>query len=144
MGWVKVLHIAGLAIWIGTLFTAARLAIASGQEKDAVRTALLGQAVRTDRIANVGATITVLTGLTLFFVFLPFAHYMKQGWMHSKLLFVIVLLVLQLLQTLKLSKGKKAGALESTGFFKLVSSLGGVAVLVVIAMVVLKPWASLG
>ncbi|MGH9454504.1 MAG: CopD family protein [Terriglobia bacterium] len=92
--WDLMFHIAGLVFWIGGLLIATNLfAQAARQDEPAGRAALCGAASRLLRtMAIPGAALMIITGFLLIATNAP--YYMHAGWMHVKLLLVLILIVL--------------------------------------------------
>ncbi len=101
VGWVLVLHIAGVVMWIGGLFFA--LAAANGApeaaEAKAERGRLARKAMRAQ--AHPGAALVILSGALLLYL-APGAA--TAGWLHAKLLLVLLLIVADLGLTLRLRR----------------------------------------
>lgn len=101
IGWVLVFHITGVVMWIGGLFMA--LAAASGtaeaQEAKAERARLAKKAMRS--LAHPGAALVILSGALLIYL-VPGAA--MAGWLHAKLLLVLLLIVADLALALRVRR----------------------------------------
>jgi len=85
------LHIAAFAIWLGNLFAIASALVFRNDQTDATSRGMLGALGRRHGlVADIGATLTLLTGGWL----LSFApgFYFAQPWLHVKLTLVVVML----------------------------------------------------
>lgn len=130
MAFSLALHVIGLVLWVGGLMFIARImTLASDGEIP----------------ANFGATIKriflgyVLAGLVLSTITGLFqlsaggvAQYMKQGWMHMKLTFVLALYVISALLAVKVFALEQGRAAKRSGLM----ALHGVAALCLLAIVV--------
>lgn len=92
VGWVLVLHLIGMVMWIGGLFMA-MAAAGSGAP------ALAQKGLR--RFAHPGAALMILTGGLMMFL-LPYVR--DAMWLHVKLLLVLLLIGADLMVTSRLKQ----------------------------------------
>lgn len=101
IGWVLVFHLAGMVMWIGGLFLALAAAGAPGDAPDArVQRARLAQKGMRS-FAHPGAALVILSG-GLLLVLAPGAA--QAGWLHAKLMMVVVLIAADLVLTFRLRR----------------------------------------
>lgn len=139
LNWALVAHIIGIIYWLGGLIAAGhvltRLANESSPE---VRTALGDfENKLLKRIVHPGAAITVLAGIG---ILVADPEYLRQTWLHIKLVLVVILIALDLLMTARFrayQAGEAAIATKQARFF-----YGSVAVLLflIVILAVLKPF----
>ena len=105
-------HLIGLVLWVGGLVILPRilkgLAPVSGQVPEVVSVA---RRVFFGFIVS-GFVIALGTGLFQFVEGGGASVYMKQGWFHTKLTFILVLLVATALLAAELARGKRGEALR--------------------------------
>ncbi len=90
IGWVIVFHLFGVIIWIGNLLVIASMLSLATEEVGAARERLIGVSRRLFQVGcNIGALTTILLGIIL--ILLDPAVLMR-GWLHAKLVLVLVLL----------------------------------------------------
>jgi len=104
VAWTLVFHLIGLVFWLGSLLAVTHIMAAeAGEDLPAVRARLRRLASKLMRgLAHPGAAIMIITGVLLV---AQNPHYLRQHWLHAKLLLVAVLIGLDL------RVYKRAGAL---------------------------------
>jgi putative membrane protein len=95
VAWTLVFHIIGLVFWLGSLLVVTRiLAMHTEETSPEARAALTRVETRLFKgFAHPGAAIMVITGIILVS---QDPHYLRQSWLHAKLLLVLILIVLDL------------------------------------------------
>lgn len=96
--WLKTFHIVGVVVWFAGLFYLARLYVyhqEAEQKSETEREVLQAQfSIMESRLLNIittpGMVITLITAISMLYL-RPF--YLKFGWMHAKLTFVILLVI---------------------------------------------------
>lgn len=110
----KYIHITGLVFWLGGLFSLSSFVRFIMKQNDEYRVKLADYAYRIYYASNfIGLLLVIGSGLLLIMV-VP--GVMKNGWLHAKLFFVIILLVFDhiLLRFIKsLRKESKSSSLIS-------------------------------
>lgn len=105
---VLALHLLGMVMWMAGLF-AAQLALAAGASRqlpaepdghapDAAEDHARWARRALRRLAHPGAAVTVVFGVVLIGLH---PQWMRQGWLHVKLLLVVLLIVLDLVMTVR-------------------------------------------
>jgi protoporphyrinogen IX oxidase len=110
VAWTLVFHITGLVFWLGSLLVVTRvLAIHTGESSPEARATLGRLESKLLRgFAHPGAAIMVITG------FMLVAHdpnYLREHWLHAKLLLVVILVALDLWVTFR-AKAFQEGSIE--------------------------------
>ena len=96
VAWALVFHIVGFVLWIGGLLVATQvMASLTRQSSAEVSNALARLETKLFKgVAHPGAAITVITGIIVV-VLQP--DYMRQGWLHAKLLLVAIVIALDII-----------------------------------------------
>ncbi|MGH9412510.1 MAG: CopD family protein [Terriglobales bacterium] len=137
VSWVLVFHIAGIVLWIGGLFYALSVARSGrGDDGTAVkqqRAELAQKAMRA--LAHPGAAITIVAGAYLFYL-LPAVR--MAAWLHAKLLLVAILIVFDILLTVRVRRMPK----QETASKELGVLHGAIALVffLILIMVLIKPF----
>lgn len=121
------LHIVGFILWVGTLMAVSWLMTYRQTQEAAARGPLAMAARRLGALADAGATLAMIGGLTMLIG--QRATLMKQGYIHLKLTLVVAMIVMH---GLVRAKSKRATA-ESVfpGFLFPAIGLLGVAIVYV-------------
>ena len=95
VAWTLVFHIIGLVFWVGSLLVVTHVLAVHAEEASPEARVILGrlESKLLQGLAHPGAAIMVTTG------FILVAHdpaYLRQHWLHAKLLLVLVLMLLDL------------------------------------------------
>lgn len=141
--WLKTFHIIGVVVWFAGLFYLVRLFVyhqEAGQKDSPEREILERQySIMERRLLNIittpGMLITLGTAGGLLYV-LP--DYLKQGWMHAKLTFVVCL-VLYHVTCMRLTRAIQAGTCTwSAQRFRAFNELPTLLLVAVVMLVVFK------
>jgi len=138
ISWGIVFHLFGVIIWIGNLLVIASMLSLATEEVGAARERLILISRRLFQIGcNLGALATVFFGIIL--ILLDPAVLMV-GWLHIKLLLVLVLLFLhyRLYRRILNLENDPSGA--SAREFKMIHGLVSALLLAILALAVLKPF----
>src|SRR5208283_2284949 len=112
VAWTLVFHMIGLVFWVGSLLAVTHILAIHTQEASPEARATLGrvEAKLLKGLAHPGAAIMVITGFVLA------AHnpnYLRQHWLHAKLLLVVIMVVLDLRLTFR-ARAFQEGKIELT------------------------------
>ncbi|MGN6591680.1 MAG: CopD family protein [Terriglobales bacterium] len=135
VGWLLVLHLIGMVLWIGGLFRALAVATGAGNEPAVrqQRAVLAQKALRA--VAHPGAALMVITGALLFYL-LPGVR--MAPWLHVKLLLVVILIGCDLALTVKLRRmPDREPSPQQLGVF---NGLIGLLFVLILVMVLVKPF----
>jgi len=93
--WVLVFHLIGLVFWLGSLLVVTQVLAIHSEEPSAEARAALGRLEMKlfKGLAHPGAALMVITGAILIG---EHPHYLREHWLHAKLLLVALLIVLDL------------------------------------------------
>lgn len=138
MLWVKTLHILFVVSWFAGLFYLPRLYVNLAQNPDpAVQACLLGMARRLYRFTTKLGLLAVVFGLWLL---LGYKLGQGQGWMHAKLL-LVVLVVAYHLACGRLLKTFEAGRnTRSHRYYRWFNEAPVFLLFIIVALVVVRPF----
>jgi putative membrane protein len=131
----KSLHIIGLVMWIGGIFSILAIIKYQNNQNDEQRVSLAGFGTRIYFASNlIGLVITISCGLLMLMANTALA---KGGWFHAKMLFVIVLLVVDHIIFRKMKQIAKKKQSVAFGMFH---GIAGLAFICGVLLAVLKPF----
>lgn len=140
MLWIKALHIVFIAAWFAGLFYLPRIYVNLAQASDAAtQTTLLGMARRLYRFTTLLAFPAVLLGLWLF------AGYgigvgPGNGWMHAKLLLVVLVIGYHHACGVMLRKFEQGRNTRSHTFYRWFNEISVLLLVLIVVLVVVKPF----
>ena len=138
MLWIKTLHIVFVISWFAGLFYLPRIYVNLAQATDAASTAtLLGMARRLYRFMTPLVVLALAFGLWLF---LGYGLGQGQGWMHVKLLGVVLLLAYHLVCGRMLKRFEQGRNTRSHKYYRWFNEIPVLLLLIIIAMVVVRPF----
>ncbi len=125
-------------MWIGGLLALASILGRVGEEVGLPRERLLG-AVRTTykSAANIGAAITIVLGIILI---LMQPELMRQGWLHTKLLLIAIILYYQWRLYRRIRQLEENPSQSSGGEFRMAHGIVSLLVLAILLLAMLKPF----
>jgi len=140
MLWIKVFHIVFVASWFAGLFYLPRIFVNMAQQKDpAVQAVLAGMARRLYRFMTILAVPAVVLGLVLYGYYrIDFGP--GNGWMHAKLLLVVLLIGYHHGCGVMLRKFEQGANRRSHVFYRWFNEIPVLMLVAVTALVVLKPF----
>ncbi|MGS1006741.1 CopD family protein [Achromobacter xylosoxidans] len=140
MLWVKTFHIVFIASWFAGLFYLPRIFVNLAQQSDpAVQTTLLGMARRLYRFTTILAIVAVVFGMWLYLGY-GIGVGPGNGWMHAKLFFVLLVIGYHHACGLMLRKFEQGKNTRSHKFYRWFNEVPVLLLLVVVALVVVKPF----
>jgi len=140
-GWLKWVHLLGVVIYVGGLMALTRL-LGHAVRFDEARSRTDSYRVykRMHKFANwAGLLLMLVGGLWLLFWDPAGKHYLKQGYFHAKLTFVVLLLACDVVFSRKLFRLEGEGAQPGATFFRVMHGVVGLALLgVLFAIFILR------
>ncbi len=132
------LHVFGVILWVGSLLTVSTQMRLAADEVGSARDALIASARRTLRIgANVAAIIAIFFGI----IAIGLEPYvLTRGWLHLKLLFVIAIVVCHIQLYRRVGAIARDPGTLSGREFMMLHGLISAFLLIVLAMVLVKPF----
>ncbi len=138
MLWLKTFHILFMMSWMAGIFYLPRIFVhfvegqAAGQ--DVARLAIMAQKLY--KFMTIMMMFAIGTGIWLWVVYFPSA----TGWMHTKVLFVVLMLVYHL-WTKRRMKEMQEGHLNHSGvYYRWANEIPLLLVFVILILVVVKPF----
>jgi protoporphyrinogen IX oxidase len=136
--WGIVFHLFGVIIWIGNLLVIASMLSLAAEEVGAGRERLIVIARRLFQVGcNIGALTTVFFGIVLI---LLDPSVLMLGWLHLKLLLVLVLLYFHYRLYRRILNLETDPSSASTREFKLLHGFVSALLLGILALAVLRPF----
>jgi len=140
MLWVKTLHIVFIAAWFAGLFYLPRIYVNLAQpQTEETRACLIGMAQRLLRFTTLLAVPALVFGLWLFMGY-GIGMGPGNGWMHAKILFVILAIGYHHACFVMLRKFVAQRNARSHVFYRWFNEVPVVLLLVIVALVVVKPF----
>lgn len=138
MLWIKTFHILFVTSWFAGLFYLPRIYVNLAQAQDpAVTGHLLGMARRLYRFMTPIGVLALVFGLWLF---LGYGLGRGQGWMHAKLATVVLLVIYHLACGRMLKTFERNANQRSHKFYRWFNEIPVLLLLLVIALVVVRPF----
>lgn len=136
--WAIVFHLFGVIVWIGNLLVIASMLALVTEEVGTARERLVLVARRLFQIGcNLGALATVFFGIVLI---LLDPGVLTVGWLHVKLLLVLVLLYFHYRLYRRILNLESDPASASAGEFKMIHGLVSALLLAILALALIKPF----
>lgn len=137
--WLKTFHILFMMSWMAGIFYLPRIFVhfVEGKEagQDVDRLAIMAKKLY--KFMTIMMMLAIGTGLWLWFAYFPMAQGM--GWLHVKVLFVVLLLVYHM-WTKRRMKEMQEGHLDHTGlYYRWANEIPLLLATVILIMVVVKP-----
>jgi protoporphyrinogen IX oxidase len=139
VAWTLVFHIVGLVFWLGSLLVVTQILAVHADEPSPEVRETLGrlESKLLKGLAHPGAAIMVITG---FLLVSQDPNYLRQHWLHAKLLFVLVLIVLDLRLTFR-AKAFREGKTElSRRECMIFHGAISLVFLIIVVLVLIKPF----
>ena len=137
MEWIKVIHIVAVISWMAGMLYLPRIFVYHVNAKPDVKDQFIIMEKRLLKfIMNPAMLVTWITGFMMAIHF----SYFQNGWMHGKLLFVILMTVTHMLmgkyrKSLETEKNNK-----SEKFFRVFNEVPTILMIIIVILVVVKPF----
>ena len=140
MLWVKAFHLIGMVSWFAGLFYLPRLFVCHAQSEDTISIERFKVMERRLYLAimNPAALVTIIFGVWL--MSYNFSAYLQMAWMHTKLLFIVLLIGYHLYCGKILNDFKNNTNKLSSKFFRWFNEFPVLILFAVIILVVVKPF----
>lgn len=135
----KMLHLLGIILWVGGLMNLTRMVAFHVGEEPEVQKRLHYIENRIFKFVTLpGLILTLIAGLYLLSVNM---EYMKQPWMHAKLLFVGLMLGVTAILQGKLAELANNHEKQSAKTFKIAHGVTGLMLILILIMIYVRPFA---
>jgi len=134
-GWMMTLHLVGVVLWFGSLLQVSRMLKGHGQAAEAARETLSSIERRTQLLVGIPGMLATL-GAGVWLLTQHPKYFMKQGWFHTKLTLVLVVIALEV--TLFVLVGRYRKAPGGKGLPLLLHIVAGLALIAIVAC--MKVW----
>jgi putative membrane protein len=135
--WVLALHLFGSIFWIGSLLVISSLLALVPDEVGVAKERFIVAARRLFIGSNLGAAIAIALG----FLLIPFEpEVLRQGWLHTKLLLVAVLIVFHIRLYRRIVALENEPASATAGEFRMLHGIVSALVLLILILALLKPF----
>jgi putative membrane protein len=141
MLWIKALHIIAMVAWMSALFYLPRLFVYHAQTEDEAGKARFKIMERRlyYAIATPAMLLTIIFGLWLLIPAWDVA-YKAAGWMHAKLLFVVLLIGFHHMCKSYMRKFAADANTKSDKFYRVFNEVPTVLLILIVIMAVVKPF----
>lgn len=140
MAIIKAIHILGIILWTGGLMNLTRMIAFHMQEESEVQKRLHYIENRIFKFVTLpGLLVTLAAGLYMLSTNMD--YYMKQPWMHAKLLFVGIMLAITAIMQGKLSELATNHEKQPAKTFKMAHGITGLMLMLILFMIYVRPWA---
>jgi putative membrane protein len=140
MLWVKTFHIVFIASWFAGLFYLPRIYVNLAQTQDpGARTVLLAMARKLFKFTTLLSIPAVLLGLWLFIGY-GIGMGPGNGWLHAKILFVILVIGYHHSCGVMLKKFEQGRNTRSHKFYRWFNEVPVLLLVIIVALVVVKPF----
>lgn len=137
---VLMFHVLGMVLWMGGLMNLTRMVSFHVGEEPEVQKRLHYIENRIFKFVTLpGLGISLVSGL--YMLSNNMGYYMKQPWMHGKLLFVVIMLAITAVLQGKLNELATNHEKQSAKSFKIAHGLTGLMLILILAFVIIKPFA---
>lgn len=140
MLWIKALHIVAMVSWFAGLFYLPRLFVYHAQSDDTPSRERFCIMERKLYRGIMFPAMLATLGLGIWLVSLNPGYYFGQGWMHAKLLLVIVLIGYHLVCGAQLKRFAKGENTRSHVFYRWFNEVPVLMLLAIVMLVVVKPF----
>lgn len=138
VAWIITLHLFGVIFWLGSLLVITSLLALLPDEVGVAKERFIVAARRLFELGcNIGAAIAVGLGILLVLLEPEVLHH---GWLHLKLLLVVILLVVHVRLYRRIVALENEPASASTGEFRMVHGVVSLILLATLLLAILKPF----
>lgn len=139
MAWILALHVFGVIFWLGSLLVITSLLRLASDEVGVAKERVVAVARRLFNMgANAGAVITVILGIWLAALD---PSVMRAGWMHVKLVLVLILILVHLLLARRIAGAERDPSALSRGQFAMIHGVVSLILLGILILVFVRPFA---
>lgn len=140
----KALHLIAVVAWFAALFYLPRLfvyhALAEAEQDAASAKRFVVMEKRLWILGKIAFTVMLVAGLSMLLAYPAGAAFFKQGWLHVKLLLIVLLFVYYMHCYRLLKRFARGENQHSHRFYRYFNELPTLALIVIVFLAVLKPF----
>lgn len=142
MLWLKALHIVFVVTWFAGLFYLPRLLVYHAEATEpVVREHFKIMERRLLMMTRIGGGLAIAFGVALLGWFMHASgEYFQQGWLHTKLALVVVLIVYQIVLARLVKQFARDEITRSPRWLRLFNEVPAIVLLAIVVLVVVKPF----
>jgi protoporphyrinogen IX oxidase len=135
--WILTLHLFGVIFWLGSLLMITSLLALVPDEVGVAKERIIVAARHLMLNAHTGAAVAIVFGLAL----IPFQpEVIRQGWLHLKLLLVLILLIVHFRLYRRIVALEDEPASATRGEFRMTHGIVSLLLLLILLLALLKPF----
>ena len=138
--WVKAFHVIFMVAWFAGLFYLPRLFVYHAEASDTVgRERFKIMEKRLSILMSIAAVATIVFGIWLIGL-LGWGWFMNTGWIHAKILLVVLLLGFHGWCQIQVKKFREDRASGSAGYFRLMNEVPTFFLVAIVLLAIVKPF----
>ena len=138
--WVKAFHVIFMVAWFAGLFYLPRLFVYHAEATDSVgRERFKIMEKRLSILMSIAAVATIVFGIWLIGL-LGWGWFMNTGWIHAKILLVVLLLGFHGWCQIQVKKFREDRASGSAGYFRLMNEVPTFFLVAIVLLAIVKPF----
>ena len=138
--WVKAFHVIIMVAWFAGLFYLPRLFVYHAEATDSVgRERFKIMEKRLSILMSIAAVATIVFGIWLIGM-LGWGWFMNTGWIHAKILLVVLLLGFHGWCQIQVKKFREDRASGSAGYFRLMNEVPTFFLVAIVLLAIVKPF----
>ena len=138
--WVKAFHVIFMVAWFAGLFYLPRLFVYHAEASDTVgRERFKIMEKRLSILMSIAAVATIVFGIWLIGL-LGWGWFMNTGWIHAKILLVVLLLGFHGWCQIQVKKFREDRASGSAGYFRLMNEVPTFFLVAIVVLAIVKPF----
>ena len=138
--WVKAFHVIFMVAWFAGLFYLPRLFVYHAEATDSVgRERFKIMEKRLSILMSIAAVATIVFGIWLIGM-LGWGWFMNTGWIHAKILLVVLLLGFHGWCQAQVKKFREDRASGSAGYFRLMNEVPTFFLVAIVVLAIVKPF----
>ncbi|MDR5874379.1 protoporphyrinogen oxidase HemJ [Halomonas sp. CUBES01] len=140
--WIKAIHLIAMVTWFAALFYLPRLFVYHAQARDAGDSQAMAYFTTMERKLYRGIMMPSMIAVLIFGGWLLFLApvWLSQGWMHAKLLLIVLLIAYHHVCLIYLKQFSQARCTKSHVFFRWFNEAPVIALIGIILLAVVKPF----
>lgn len=140
--WIKALHLVAMVTWFAALFYLPRLYVYHAMARDKGEQQSIDNFIVMERKLYRGIMMPSMIAVLLFggIMLYLMPGWLSQGWMHTKLTLVVLLVAYHHVCLIYLKQLADGRCTKSQRFFRIFNELPVIALLIIVFLAVLKPF----